>query len=150
MLKQSGKWLSKLQLTIDCRATLLYIMRNQHSTLEERFVESFLNYKKTVPSFFNIFIYRECVSTGAAGAQTRRLLGHHLLHPLILRLLVLCAPTDFEAQSSLLQNRLHPQIQIPNACPGTDIGKYQIRGEIIQKRNVLKRGHYLRKYSMLF
>ena len=35
---------------------------------------------------------RECVSMGAAGAQTRRSLGHHLLHPLILRLLVLCAP----------------------------------------------------------
>ena len=27
------------------------------------------------------------------------------------------APADFEAQSSRLQNRLHPQIQIPNACP---------------------------------
>ena len=35
---------------------------------------------------------RESVSTGAAGARTRRSLGHHLLHPLILRLLVLCAP----------------------------------------------------------
>ena len=34
----------------------------------------------------NYFI-RECVSTGAAGARTRRSLGHHLLHPLILRLL---------------------------------------------------------------
>ena len=45
---------------------------------------------------------RECVSTGASGAYTRRSLGHHLLHPLILRLLVLCAPADFEAQSSLL------------------------------------------------
>jgi hypothetical protein len=45
---------------------------------------------------------RECVSTGAAGARTRRSLGHHLLHLLILRLLVLCAPSDFEAQSSLL------------------------------------------------
>ena len=33
-------------------------------------------------------------------AQTRRSLGHHLLHPLILRLLVLCAPADFETQSS--------------------------------------------------
>ena len=43
---------------------------------------------------------RECVSTGAAGARTRRSLGHHLLHPLILRLLVLCAPADFETQSS--------------------------------------------------
>ena len=29
---------------------------------------------------------------GAAGAQTRRSLGHHLLNPLILRLLVLSAP----------------------------------------------------------
>ena len=26
---------------------------------------------------------RECVSMGAAGAQTRRSLGHHLLHQLI-------------------------------------------------------------------
>ena len=31
---------------------------------------------------------RECVRAGAAGARTRRSLGHHLLHPLILRLLV--------------------------------------------------------------
>ena len=59
----------------------------------------------------------ECVRTGAAGARTRRFLGHHLLHPLILRLLVLCAPADFEAQRSLLYNRLHLQIKIPNACP---------------------------------
>ena len=35
---------------------------------------------------------RECVSTGAAGALTYSSLGHHFLHPLILRLLVLCAP----------------------------------------------------------
>ena len=35
---------------------------------------------------------RECVSTCTVGAQTRRSLGHHLSHPLILRLLVLCAP----------------------------------------------------------
>ena len=65
-------------------------------------------------SYLNI---RECVGRGAAGAQTCRSLGHHLLHPLIFRLLVLCAPADFGAQSSLLQNRLHPQIQIPNTCP---------------------------------
>ena len=44
-------------------------------------------------------VCRECISTGA---RTRRSLGHHLLHPLILRLLVLCATADFEAQSSLL------------------------------------------------
>ena len=41
---------------------------------------------------FAIVLCRECFSTGAAGARTRRSLGHHLLHPLILRLLVLCAP----------------------------------------------------------
>ena len=35
-------------------------------------------------------LHRECVSTGAAGTRTHRSLGHHLLHPLILRLLVLC------------------------------------------------------------
>ena len=43
---------------------------------------------------------RECVSMGAAGAKTRRSLGHLLLHPLDLRLLVLCALADFETQSS--------------------------------------------------
>ena len=44
---------------------------------------------------------RECVSTGAAGVQTRRSLGHHLLHPLILRLLILSMCTCcFETQSS--------------------------------------------------
>ena len=60
---------------------------------------------------------RECVSTGAAGAQICRSLRHHLLHLQILSLLVLLKPADFEAQSSLLKNRLHPQIQIPTACP---------------------------------
>ena len=44
---------------------------------------------------------RKCVSMGAAGARTPRSLRHHLLHSLILRLLVLCALADFEAQSSL-------------------------------------------------
>jgi hypothetical protein len=40
--------------------------------------------------------YRECINTGAAGAQTRRSLRHHLLHPQILRLLVILqtAPAD--------------------------------------------------------
>jgi hypothetical protein len=49
-------------------------------------------------STFSIkYLCRECVRVGA---RTRRYLGHHLLHPLILRLLVLCAPAEFEAQSS--------------------------------------------------
>ena len=46
---------------------------------------------REVQNFEATLFVRECVSTGAAGAQTRRSLGHHLLHPLILRLLVLCA-----------------------------------------------------------
>ena len=37
-------------------------------------------------------LLRECVNMGAAGAETRRSLVHQLLHLLILRLLVLCAP----------------------------------------------------------
>ena len=65
--------------------------------------------------FFLIFVSRECVSTGAVGAQTRRFLGHHLLPPLILRLLVLWAPAVLRTSSSRMH--LHPQIQIPNAFP---------------------------------
>ena len=41
---------------------------------------------------------RECVRAGAAGAGTRRSLGYHLLHPQILRLLVLCAPAVLRPQ----------------------------------------------------
>ena len=39
-----------------------------------------------------MLVNREFVSMGAAGAWTCRFLGLHLLHPLILRLLVLCVP----------------------------------------------------------
>ena len=49
---------------------------------------------------------KECVSMGAEGAQTHRSFGHHLLNPRILR---------------PIYNRLHPQIQIPNACPEGNI-----------------------------
>ena len=51
-------------------------------------------------------LHREWVSTGAAGAQTRRSLGHYLLHPLILRLLVLCAPAVLRPRA--LQDVLAP------------------------------------------
>ena len=51
-----------------------------------------------VTSGFSI-MSRECVSAGAAGARTRRSLGYHLLHPLILRLLVLCAPADLRLRA---------------------------------------------------
>ena len=39
-----------------------------------------------------MYVIRECVRAGAAGSRTRRTWGHHLLHPLILRLVVLYAP----------------------------------------------------------
>ena len=66
---------------------------------------------------------RECVSMGAMGAQTRRSLGHHLLHPLILRPLVICAPlilrpsalfcrTDCTHRSRFLMQALRLQLDL--------------------------------------
>ena len=55
---------------------------------ENRHFMDLLHIKK-VPNFVYPKMIRQCISTGAAGAQTPRSLGHHLLHPLILRLLVL-------------------------------------------------------------
>ena len=49
---------------------------------------------------------RECVSTGAAGAQTCRSLGHHPLHPLILRLLVLQGISSQTDKSNLALLRI--------------------------------------------
>ena len=60
----------------------------------------------------NLCLCRECVNTSATCAKTRRSLGHQLLHPWILRLQLVLTPADIEAQRSLLQNRLHSQIQI--------------------------------------
>ena len=50
----------------------------------------FFNFKLLVKSNSS-----EYVNMGAVGAQTRRSLGHHLLHPQILRLLVLLKPRGF-------------------------------------------------------
>ena len=55
---------------------------------------------------------RKCLSTGARDTQT-----HISLHLQILGLLLLLKPADFEVQSPLLQNKLHRQIQVPNAYP---------------------------------
>ena len=49
---------------------------------------------------------RECIRAGVAGARTRRSLGHLLLLPLILRLLVLCAPAVLRTRA--LQNAPAP------------------------------------------
>ena len=38
--------------------------------------------------FLDFILCRDCISTGAVVAQTRRSLGHHLLHPQILSFLV--------------------------------------------------------------
>ena len=48
------------------------------------------------------YVCRECVSTGAAGARTRRFLEHHLLHPLILRLLVLLSSFSYKTGTAVL------------------------------------------------
>ena len=93
--------------------------------------------------------HRECVSTGAEGTRTCRSLGHHLLHSLILRLLVLCAPADFESQSSLLQNRLHPQIQIPNACPGSRRHHFQVIFQVCEF-NISSKLHFFPKGARNF
>ena len=49
---------------------------------------------------------RECVSTGAAGARTRRSLEHHLLHPLILRPRALFYRTDGTRRTKFLTHAL--------------------------------------------
>ena len=63
------------------------------------------------------YIYRECVRASAAGARTHRSLEHHLLHPLFLRLLVLCAPAVLRPRA-FQDAPAHLQIQNPNAFPG--------------------------------
>ena len=89
----------------------LGIVRNQTSILkglteiirierEARGLSAKLNDMILVSKF--IAQARECVSTGAAGAQTRRSLGHRL----ILRLLVLCAPAVLRPRA--LQDALAP------------------------------------------
>ena len=76
--------------------------------MEENCLASELLYIKTIllvlsNAFFkspkSIPTSRECVRAGAAGSPTRRSLGHHLLHPLILRLLVLCAPAGLRPRA---------------------------------------------------
>ena len=62
---------------------------------------------------------RECVSTGLAGARTRRSLGHHLLHPLILRPRALFDRTDCTRRSKFLTHTLQSFWIIllsPNIC----------------------------------
>ena len=92
--------------TIMCRK-YMYLFTDQ--ALLEKYLQSFVelifSQRENSTLFTSVYNFekyigiRECVR---AGARTRRSLGHHLLHLLILRLLVLCAPADFEAQSSLL------------------------------------------------
>ena len=51
-----------------------------------------------------IYQIRECVRAGAAGSRTRRYLGHHLLHPLILRPRALFYRTDCTRRTKFLCN----------------------------------------------
>ena len=88
-----------------CRTLILIFGRLVSSIKEAQTYRSqremVISNSTTPPTYLCIRVqqivgFRECVRTGAAGARTRRSLGHQLLHLLILRLLVLCAPADFE------------------------------------------------------
>ena len=104
------------------------ILRKQHDTIscdKKSYIFKELNW-------FPAISIRECVSTGA---QTCRSLGHHLLHPLILRLLVLCAPAVFRPRA--LQDR----------CTCTRRSKFLTHSLSINRKNLLassirKMGHY--------
>ena len=81
---------------------------------------------------FSLHSSRECVSTGAEGARTRRSLGHHLLHPHILR-----------PRALFYKKRLHTKFQIPNTYPGP----YQSKPmEFISTKN----GNFLFSYSYVW
>ena len=60
----------------------------------------------STPQLDQIESTRECISTGAAGAQTCRSLGHHLLHPLILSPRAPFYRTDFSHRSKFLAHSL--------------------------------------------
>ena len=47
-------------------------------------LQIFLNQDYQFMIYSTYYHVRECVRMGAAGAQTRRCLGHHFLHPKIL------------------------------------------------------------------
>ena len=94
--QETNKNITVLHTTTKKRGMPIFISlkcNNSNSTLAVRSGFDLLRFLQVLS--------RECIITGAAGARTRRSLGHHLLHPLmILRLLVLCAPADFGTQSS--------------------------------------------------
>ena len=82
----------KRQFGYEISLMVRFLAKNQHRYSQEKILCS----TKIGHDFM------EYISTGAAGAPTHRSLEHHRLHQLILRLLVLCAPADFEVQNSLL------------------------------------------------
>ena len=104
LMKSKGKGISILKVPIETNQFLVI-------SLQEITYLNYFECLKLIWSgtfvIFNIqpllltWYIRERVSTGAVGAHNRRSLGYHLLHPLILRLSVLCVPNYFEAQSSL-------------------------------------------------
>ena len=62
--------------------------------------------QRTIGRNNSMILHRECVRTGATGAGTRRSLGHHLLHPLILRPRALFYRTDCTRRSKFLTHAL--------------------------------------------
>ena len=92
---------------------------------------------------------RECVSLDAAGAWTCRSLGHHLLHPMILMLLVLSVlfcRTDCNRRSKFLTDALiyylgsskneHPSLLITELIKVSKSRKQFMVSSILKKKNV--------------
>ena len=70
----------------------LKMIKSQHVALTHNICSLIFIHEKMVTKDRNPYSGNALVRVQRVRAQTRRSLGHHLLHPLILRLLVLCAP----------------------------------------------------------
>ena len=62
-------------------------------------------------------LHQEMHQHGCSGCTTLQNFGTSPFAPAEFEVFSTIETCRFEAQSSLLYNRLHPQIQIPNACP---------------------------------
>ena len=77
------------------RGKMQYILVHVSSRISKNHLRNLFYVPQILNHLFCMALYnpedkiRRLVSTDAVGARTRRSLGHHLLHPLILRLLEL-------------------------------------------------------------
>ena len=107
---KEARWFNSLFLQgISYRRSLDLRYKNIFNTVVFRFKQ--VSTCKFTYIFETTLVIRECVSTGAAGARTRRSLGHHLLHPLIFRPRTLFYRTHCTRRYKFLTHALrHPVI----------------------------------------